>query len=107
MSDLSEQETTRRVSINLILATDRDPQDVHLALLAAISDRWPVLHTSVYAFDMDDPDVPSVQLVIDPVAGIRGAFVDDPERAEAQAKELGSVVVELPIDADHRGEVNR
>lgn len=99
--------TTRRVMINLNIVTDDDPATVHLAVLAAITDRWPVQNSSVHGFDVTDPDVPNVQLVIDPVAGIRGAFVDDPERAEELARELGSVIVELPVDVDLRGEVNR
>lgn len=99
--------TTRRVSLHFLIATDRAPEDVHLAILASVSDRFTVLHSGVGSYDMNDPDEPSVQLVIDPVAGIRGAFVDDPERAEELAKELGSVIVELTVDTDLRGEVNR
>jgi len=99
--------TTRRVSVNLYIATDDDPASVHLAILAAVSDRWLVQSSSVHGFDLGDPDEPCVQLVVDPVSGIRGAFVDDPDRAEELARELGSVIVELPVDADLRGEVNR
>lgn len=104
-----ERAARKRVSINLIIATDRPPEDVHLAVQAAVSDRWPIEHTSVHCFDLDanEPEEPQVQLVVDPVGGVRGAFVDDPERAEALAKELGSVIVELPVDTDLRGEVNR
>lgn len=99
--------TTRRVFINLYIVTEDDPADVHLGVLAAINERWEVQTSSVHGSDINDPDEPSVQLVVDPVAGIRGAFVDDPERAEELAKELGSVIVELPVDTDLRGEVNR
>lgn len=100
-------ETTRRVAVTLIAATDEPAHHVMAGMLDAVRNALPDLaihSTTTSAFDMADGDdaEPSVQLVVDAVAGIVDAYVDRPERADEQASNIGGVVVALPIEADHR-----
>lgn len=92
-----------RVYVTLLIETDRAPEDLHLQVLAALSDRHKVLHSGATAVsDSDDPDV---TFVICPVRGLLRAFVDDPDAAAVLAKAEGAVTVEWSADADYRNEV--
>ena len=94
-------------TINVTLAvrtTDLTADEVRLRVLAAVGDQFTIHHASAY--DLDDiPDSPEVQLVVCPVRGLVGAFVDDEERADALAKKEGAVLASWSTDADYRGEV--
>jgi hypothetical protein len=99
-------ETTRRVSVTLTFATN-DPMAAVLSdILGALHDGdIPDVETAtVHAFDLneDGPDEPAVHLVVDPIAGITGAWIDNEERADEFARNTGGVVVGLPAATDYR-----
>ncbi|WP_242890202.1 hypothetical protein [Actinomadura litoris] len=99
-------QTTRRVAVTLVSATDENAHQVMAGMLDAVRNALPalaVVGTSTHAFDLaeDDEPEPCVQLVIDS-PGIVGAYVDNPERADEHARNIGGVVVELPVTGDHR-----
>lgn len=92
-----------RVHISLLIETDQAPGDVQLSILASLSDRYKILHTSVGA--IGDDDAPTVQFVVCPIRGLLRAFVDNEEAADALAKTEGAVILGWTADTDHRGEV--
>lgn len=102
-------DTTRRVAVTLIAATDEPAHQVMAGMLDAVRNRLPELaihSTSTSAFDVGDEDEtePAVQLVVDAKGGLIGTWVDDPDRADEFARNTASVVVSLPIESDHRRE---
>jgi hypothetical protein len=97
---------TRCLSVGITLNTALDPQDVHLRILAAVSDLSGVQITDSRVIDLDEIDTsPEVQLVVCPVRGLLAAMVDDEGRATDLAKREGAVVINWGADADYRGEV--
>lgn len=106
-------QTSRRVNVTLTAATDEDAHQVMAGVLHAVRTVLPALvveSTNAHAFDLDDAEAeapqPAVQLVVD-AGGVAGAYIDRPGRAADHAGNIGGVVVELPVAADHRGEVAR
>src|SRR3954469_5719177 len=98
-------ETTRRVAITLIAVTDEDPHQVMAGVLDAVRNARPglaIAYATNSALDTADDDEPAVQLVVDPVGGITGAWVDNQERADEFARNIHGVVVALPVETDHR-----
>jgi hypothetical protein len=89
----------------MLIETDQAPEDVQLAVLASLSDRYTIVNNSVGAVGGEDDPDPSVDFVICPVRGLIGTFVDQPDRAADLAKREGAVIVEWTADHDHRGEV--
>jgi hypothetical protein len=94
-----------RVYLTVLIETDQAPADVQLAALALLNDRYKVVNVNANTIGADDDRSPDVSLVICPVRGLMGAFVDDPDRATDLAKREGAVVIEWSADADYRGEV--
>lgn len=100
-------ETTRRVNVTLVAVTDEDAHQVMAGVLDAVRNALPGLaidYATNSAFDVADPDETAVQIVVDPVAGITGAWVDNADRADEFARNTGGVVVALPVETDHRPE---
>lgn len=93
-----------RVYLSMLIETDQAPEDVQLAVLAALSDRYKIVNTNVTGSN-DDDRLPEVTFVVCPVRGLMGAYVDDDERAADLAKREGAVTVAWTADVDHRGEV--
>lgn len=97
-------ETTRRVAVTLIAATDEHAHQVMAGMLDAVRTHLPELpihSTTTSAFDMAEDDEPAVQIVA--VGSLLvGAYVDAPDRADEHARSVGGVVAELPIATDHR-----
>lgn len=92
-----------RVYLSMLIETDQAPEDVQLAVLASLSDRYKILNASVGL--VGDDHSPSVSFVVCPVRGLMGTFVDDEDAATDLSKREGGVVVSWTADADHRGEV--
>lgn len=95
---------TDRVFLSMVIETVQAPEDVQLAVLASLSDRYKIAHLSV-ASPGDTDETPEVTFVVCPVRGLLRAFVDAHQDAEDMAKREGAVTVEWTADADHRGEV--
>lgn len=93
-----------RVYLSMLIETDQAPEDVQLAVLAALSDRYKIVNTNVTGSD-DSDQMPEVTFVVCPTRGLMGAYVDDDERAADLAKREGAVTVTWTADTDHRGEV--
>ncbi len=101
-------DTTRRVAVTLIAATDEPAHQVMAGVLDAVRNALPGLdidYTTNSAFDLAENDAePSVQIAVDAKGGITGTWVDNPNRADEFARNTGAVVVSLPIEIDHRPE---
>lgn len=99
-------DTTRRVAVTLVAITDEPAHKVMAGMLDAVRNALPGLaidYATNSAFDLAEDDAePSVQLVVDTAAGITGAWVDNPDRADEFARNIHGVVVALPIETDHR-----
>jgi hypothetical protein len=99
-------ETSRRVAVTLIAATDENAHQVMAGVLDAVRNALPDLaihSTTTSAFDLDEDDAPEaeVQLVLSG-STLDGTYVDNPDRADEHARNIGGVVVALPIETDHR-----
>jgi hypothetical protein len=99
-------ETSRRVAVTLIAATNEDAHQVMAGMLDAVRGALPGLaihSTTTSAFDLDEDDEPepAVQLVLSGSAVV-GVYVDRPDLADERAREYRGVVVALPIETDHR-----
>jgi hypothetical protein len=87
----------------MAIETDQAPEDLQLALLATLNDRYKIDHLNVNA--ASDDSSPLVQFVVCPTRGLLRAFVDDLDAAEDLAKKEGAVLVDWAADSDYRGEV--
>lgn len=99
-------EPTRRTTITLTFATNEHPAELLYAVLAAVRDEADrdIETANVHTFDLADDELePAVQFVIRD-GGIYAVHLDDPERADDQAREIGGVVAYLPIELDCRRE---
>lgn len=94
---------TEFVHLSMVIETDQAPEDVQLAVLATLSDRYKIASTHVYRPD-DTDRTPQVAFVICPLRGLLRVFVDNDEDADLCAREEGAVVVNWSADADYRGE---
>lgn len=94
----------KAVHVSLLIHTDDDPATVQLAVLAALSDQHAIVSTSVSAIGAEDDPDPYVQAVVCPVRGLLRMFVDEPEAAEAFAREEHAVLIAWLVDEDHRGQ---
>lgn len=94
-----------RVHLSMLIEADQAPEDVQLAVLASLSDRYKILHAGVVGLGGDDDPMPEITLVICPVRGLLRAYVDDEEVAAEHAKREGAVFVTWVADGDYRGEV--
>ena len=94
-----------RVYMTLLIETDQAPEDVQLAVLAALSDRYKIVNTSVNGSDDDTDTTPEIAFVVCPVRGLLKAFVNDQDGAHDLAKREGAALVSWSADADYRGEV--
>lgn len=94
---------TEKVYLSMWIETDQAPEDVQLAVLAALSDRYKIYNTHVMI--PDDSDTVDVSLVVCPLRGLLKAYVGEPDAADAHAKREGAVVASWTADADYRGEV--
>jgi hypothetical protein len=102
---MSTPQTSRRVSVTLTLATTNTPTTVLDGLLEQLGDlRQLITDTHVGAYDLDDQQdpAPAVQLVIYDPGGLAATYVDQHDRAHAHARNIGAVVVELPVGSDYR-----
>lgn len=95
---------TPRVYITLLIDTDQAPEDVQLAVLASLSDRYKIVNASVHGPDDDDP-MPEISFVVCPFRGLLKAFVNGEDGAHDLAKREGAALVSWTADADYRGEV--
>lgn len=95
----------RHITVSLTVRTaNLTPDEVRLRILAAIGDQFDINHVSAY--DLDDfDDSPEIQLVVCPVRGLLGTYVDDEGRADEHAKREGAAWAGLSVGGDHRGEV--
>ena len=93
-----------RVYLSMLIETDQAPEDVQLAVLASLSDRYKILNTNVSSGDADTP-TPEITFVVCPVRGLLKVLVDEPDGAEDLAKREGAVTITWSADTDHRGEV--
>jgi hypothetical protein len=91
------------VHVSLLVKTDKEPAALQLAILAALSDQHTIMSTSVLPLDGDDPPAPLVHAVVCPVRGLLRTFVDEPEAAEAFARDEGAVLMVWDnTEIDHR-----
>lgn len=95
----------QRVYMSMLIETDQAVEDLQLAVLALLSDRYKILSASVASNGGNDDPIPGVSFVVCPVRGLLRACVDDEEAADAEAKREGAVMVTWSADADYRGEV--
>lgn len=102
---MTEHQISRRVAVTLVVATDLDPAEVQLRVMAAVSDQLPVDHTSVHGWDANDPVTGLVQLVVYPVGGLAAAYVDRPEEATEHARTIGGLVIDWAANEDYRPEI--
>lgn len=93
-----------RVYMSMLIETEQSPEDVQLAVLASLSDRYKIISTNVSG-PGDDDLTPEVSFVVCPVRGLLRAFVNDLVGADALANREGAVIVSWTADADYRGEV--
>lgn len=95
----------RTINVSLTVQTaDLTADEVRLRVLAAVGDQFTIHHVSAY--DLDDIEgSPEIQLVVCPVRGLLGAYVEDEARAEEHAQREGATWAGLPASGDHRGEV--
>jgi hypothetical protein len=96
---------TPRVYMSMLIETNQAPEDVQLAVLASLSDRYKIVHNSVQGFNGDDDPMPDITFIVCPVRGLLKAFVNDEAGAEEFAKREGAALVSWTADADYRGEV--
>jgi len=89
--------------MSLVIETDREPEDVQLAVLARLTDQFRVVHNTVGVPSEDN--VPQITFVVCPVRGLLATYVDDEELAIEYAKREGAVYVSWSADDDFRGEV--
>jgi hypothetical protein len=105
----SDQPTSTRVSVTLTFATSEVGGEILQAVLRSLADADGYLtrtleSTSVHTFDLDAEPTPepAVQLVVPEGGAFAGIYINDLEQADRTAEQIGGVVVELPIIADHR-----
>lgn len=89
--------------VTLLLETDETPETVHLAVQAAIPERYKIRHAGVHT--PADIEGAEVVFVVCPLRGLLRVFVDDSDTATEFAQREGAVTVEWTADADYRGEV--
>lgn len=94
-----------RVYLSMLIETDQAPEDVQLAVLASLSDRYKIISANVGSVGGDDDDTPGISFVVCPVRGLLRCYVGDEPAAEEHAKREGAVVVTWTADVDYRGEV--
>jgi hypothetical protein len=98
-------ETTRRVNVTFTFDTDAEHDHVMRQALESLPDAQAAcLETvSVHTFDLDEPgeDEQTVHLVADLASGTVSGHAS-PLRAHEYARNVGAVVLELPVAADYR-----
>lgn len=103
MPDTDTTEEDRRVVITLTFRTTTEPGVVLASVLHRLGEATRDLEsTHANGFSLGESTNPFVQLVIDPAAGLLGVYVENSERAEEHARNVDGVVIELPVDIDHR-----
>lgn len=95
---------TPHVYVSMLIETDQAPEDVQLAVLASLSDRYKIVNASVNG-SVGDNSAPEIAFVVCPVRGLLKAFVNDEDGAHDLAKREGAALVSWTADADYRGEV--
>jgi len=89
--------------MSLVIQTDRNPEDVQLAVLAQLTDQFRVVHNSVGVPNEDT--MPEITFVVCPVRGLLATYVENEEQGIEHAKREGAVYVSWTADGDFRNEV--
>lgn len=98
-------DTTRRVAVTLVAATDEDAHQVMAGVLDAVRNRLPGLaidYATNSAFDLaenDEPDALAYLVIADEM--VQAATVDL-DAASSAASLCQGVVAELPLTLDYR-----
>lgn len=97
--------TDHRVNLSLFFATDVQPGIVLSRVLSLLGPELTAVlaGTNASAFDLDDrTDETRAHVVVSPTGGTIRYVVDDEDAAIKHAKEIGGLLIELPVTEDYR-----